>query len=70
MADKATVSVNMGALGSPCFLLFLTFMILKLCDKITWSWFWVTAPLWIGFGIWMAIMLFILIVVVIAKLVE
>ena len=26
--------------------LFLIFMILKLCKVITWSWWWVTAPLW------------------------
>lgn len=26
--------------------LFLVFLILKLCGKIDWSWWWVTAPLW------------------------
>lgn len=35
------------SLGCPLFLLFLTFMILKLCHVIDWSWIWVTAPLWI-----------------------
>jgi hypothetical protein len=25
----------------------LTFIILKLCHYIDWSWWWVTAPLWI-----------------------
>jgi len=37
------------------FLLFSTFLIfltLKLCDVITWSWVWVTAPLWIPLGIY------------------
>ena len=28
-------------------LLFVVFLILKLCDKIDWSWWWVTSPLWI-----------------------
>ena len=28
------------------FILFLTFMVLKLCGQIDWSWWWVTAPLW------------------------
>lgn len=28
---------------------FLIFMTLKLCEVITWSWWWVTAPLWGGF---------------------
>lgn len=27
--------------------LFLVFLILKLTDNIDWSWWWVTAPLWI-----------------------
>ena len=26
--------------------LFLVFLVLKLCGVITWSWLWVTAPLW------------------------
>jgi hypothetical protein len=28
-------------------LLFITFLVLKLCGVIAWSWWWVTAPLWI-----------------------
>lgn len=28
-------------------LLFCVFLTLKLCDVIDWSWWWVTAPLWI-----------------------
>ena len=32
-------------------LLFLAFLILKLCGVIDWSWWWVTAPLWVGFAI-------------------
>lgn len=28
-------------------MLFIVFMILKLTGTITWSWWWVTAPLWI-----------------------
>ena len=28
-------------------ILFIVFLILKLCGTITWSWWWVTAPLWI-----------------------
>jgi hypothetical protein len=29
--------------------LFLVFLVLKLTGVIDWSWWWVTAPLWIGF---------------------
>lgn len=68
MSEKPTVSVNVGALGSPAFLLFLVFLILKLCDKIQWSWVWVTAPLWIGFAIGLSILFFALCVVGIAAL--
>ena len=28
-------------------ILFIVFLILKLCNVINWSWWWVTAPLWI-----------------------
>jgi hypothetical protein len=44
-------------------ILFLIFMVLKLTDNIDWSWWWVTAPLWIpvllvlGFGIMLAFFL-------------
>ena len=31
--------------------LFIVFLVLKLCNVITWSWWWVTAPLWITAGI-------------------
>lgn len=36
-------------------LLFLVFLALKLTGTVTWSWWWITAPLWItaaiGFGL-------------------
>ena len=32
-------------------LLFLVFLVLKLTKVIDWSWWWVTAPLWIPFSI-------------------
>ena len=31
--------------------LFLIFLVLKLTGVIAWSWWWVTAPLWIPLGI-------------------
>lgn len=33
--------------GSISITLFLVFLILKLAHVITWSWWWVTSPLWI-----------------------
>ena len=41
-------------IGGGCSLgtvLFLIFLVLKLCGVITWSWWWVTCPLWIGLAI-------------------
>jgi len=36
-----------GASGVQFFgMMFLIFMTLKLCSIITWSWWWVSAPLW------------------------
>jgi len=34
------------------FTLFIVFLILKLTNTINWSWWWVTAPLWIGIVLW------------------
>ena len=36
---------------SASFVLFIVFLVLKLTDVIDWSWWWVTLPLWIGWGI-------------------
>jgi len=43
MADKSTSSSRGLGLGGAVFIVFL---VLKLCGIITWSWWWVTAPLW------------------------
>jgi len=46
MGDNVTVSGGSG-MGT----LFLVFLILKLTGTIAWSWWWVTAPLWMPFCI-------------------
>ena len=43
MSNKSNSSNGLG-LGT---ILFLIFMVLKLTNYINWSWWWVTAPLWI-----------------------
>ena len=40
-------SNSSGGIGF-CGLLTIVFIILKLCKVITWSWWWVLSPLWIG----------------------
>lgn len=37
--------------------LFFIFLILKLTNVITWSWWWVTCPLWIGPAVFVAVCL-------------
>ena len=38
-------------------ILAITFIILKLCNVITWSWWWVLSPLWITVGIALIVLL-------------
>ena len=42
--DTGNASGGLG-LGT---VLFLIFLVLKLCNVIDWSWWWVTSPLWIS----------------------
>lgn len=61
MKNRTNISIE---LGGPAFLLFLVFLVLKLCKIIEWSWWWVTAPLWIPFGL---VIIFIVITLIIYK---
>jgi hypothetical protein len=45
MADKTNNGIGIGGI------LFVVFLVLKLCGTIDWSWWWVTAPLWIPIGL-------------------
>lgn len=38
-------------------ILFIVFLVLKLTNNIDWSWWWVTAPLWISFVIFIIIII-------------
>ena len=49
--SSSSSSGGVGFLG----LLTIVFVTLKLLDKIDWSWWWVTAPMWGLFGIFLAI---------------
>ena len=41
----STHDVSTGGIGYPG-LLAVAFIVLKLCDVIEWSWWWVLSPLW------------------------
>ena len=47
-------------------LLFITFLVLKLCGVINWSWWWITAPLWIPIALILIAVLVFLIVLLIS----
>ena len=47
MANNSNSSNGLG-LGT---ILFLIFLVLKLTNYIDWSWWWITAPLWIPIAI-------------------
>lgn len=49
MRDNNNSNVG-GGLGLST-VLFLIFLVLKLCNIIDWSWWWVTSPLWINLGL-------------------
>ncbi len=49
----------MGSGVSILGLLGIVFITLKLCGVITWSWFWVLAPLWCGIVLFIAALSFL-----------
>lgn len=61
--DKRTTEIAKGGMN---FLeaLLLVFIILKLCQIINWSWWWVLSPMWIPLALW----LILLIITIIAEL--
>ena len=46
--------------------LFLIFLMLKLTDKIDWSWWWVTSPLWIPVALGLSILVLAFLLVIVA----
>lgn len=54
MTTEQAMVTNKGGIGMGM-VLFLIFMVLKLTDLIDWSWWWVTAPLWIPTGLMLGI---------------
>ena len=64
MSDNSSSSSSgIGFFG----LLAILFIGLKLTNYIDWSWWWVLAPLWIGFAVFLAFMAIVLIVAIIAS---
>lgn len=51
MKDMKEGGISLGTV------LFIVFLVLKLTGTITWSWWWVTAPLWIPVAIVVAFLI-------------
>jgi len=50
-----------------CGMLFIAFLVLKLCGVITWSWLWILSPLWIPFVFVSTLAIIVVIVAVLLK---
>ena len=51
-------------------LLTIAFIVLKLCNVITWSWWWVLSPIWISTGLVIGIIIGVLLFYLIVDIVE
>jgi len=47
--------------------LFIVLLVLKLTEVIDWSWWWITAPLWIPISIILMILLFVGLIIIMAN---
>lgn len=59
ISKYATSDTGMGLMGA----VFIVFLAMKLMGYITWSWWWVTAPLWGTFLFWFVVLSVIFVVV-------
>lgn len=66
MSNERSTASSSGVTSG--FLLFLVFLVLKLTHVIDWSWWWITAPLWGGLALVVAIVLIVLAVAGVIKL--
>lgn len=66
MSNNTKVNASASASGIGfCGLLTIVFIVLKLIGKITWSWVWVLAPMWVPFVL--AILFIICVFIVLRK---
>jgi len=54
-----------GCLGFAAVALGTAFVVLKLCNVINWSWWWVTAPFW-GYALFLLVVVFFMVVLLVA----
>ena len=66
--DNNEINISIG--GGFSGLLFIAFLILKLCNVINWSWWWVTAPLWMPLAFILVVSIVCVIVLAISEAIE
>ena len=66
MSENKTTSTSIG-LGTIIFLIFLVMKLAKIGDVANWSWWWVTAPLWIPVLLALAVFSIVLLIFAIFK---
>lgn len=57
MAEKSSGSGG-ASIGTIVFIVFLVLKLLEIEPVGSWSWWWVTSPLWIGYGFWISLIAF------------
>lgn len=60
MNDRKNITIEFGSVNT---ILFVVFLVLKLCHVIDWSWWWVTAPVWIPICLLILIGLIVLLII-------
>lgn len=70
MTNEETKSSGFGIRITFLNALFLIFLTLKLTGTITWSWWWVTAPMWMPFAVVLIALVFAVICFGIGKAIE
>ena len=53
-----------------CMILFIVFLVLKLTNVINWSWWWVTASLWIPVSIVLVLLIIAILILGIIAIIE
>jgi hypothetical protein len=67
MTENKTKNTSLG-IGTIIFLIFLVMKLAKIGEVANWSWWWVTAPLWIPIAfILIVLLVFLLIAVIVQK---
>jgi hypothetical protein len=67
---KKTVTTGGFTLSSMVFIVFLIFKLAEIGKIATWSWWWVTSPLWMPIAIIPAIIIIVIIVCIIREILK